>query len=282
MRGVFVVVWLAGCNAVFGLDKTKPVTSDGGVDLCDPLPFDTHRYMADSSGAGGFTWAAARADCQRYGFDLAVIDANDSAEITNELQTGVAPFWLGVSYDGTQWSAIDQCTPLLAWASGEPDPSALGQCVAKLDGGMIATDCTSSTAGPDLNALCETPRPNAQCRAYAAQRDYVALDPAMQVSEISAEQLCAAMGRHVVEIDSTDELDYLRQTYAQSPRFWLGATTNFQTWSSPTGCPQVFVWAGGEPDNVNPCSYQDVTGMHAAPCNMPAVTLAPVICEANQ
>ncbi len=246
---------VAGCNQVLGIHGThKP---DAAADqLCDPLPFDPHRYYSImGAGVGGYAWKPARQQCQLYGYDLAVIDANDSAEITNELTGAPVPFWLGVAYDGTQWNAIDTCTPELDLAPG-PGP-AVGQCLMQNSGGMVPTDCTLKSAGPTtpLSALCETPRPNPQCRELAMQRNYTLLTSTVTtpVTHDAGAQMCTAMGKHLVEIDSTDELNYLLAHAAQIvPAFWVGAVQSSGSWTSPTGCPPIFLWTGMP---ANPCVY---------------------------
>jgi hypothetical protein len=267
------LVALAGCNDILGIHGTKPMP-DAGVQLCDPLPFDPHRYLSLES-SSGTNWALARATCQIYGFDLAVIDANDSAEITNELTAGVVPFWLGVAYDGTQWNAIDTCTPELDLAPG-PSPT-VGECLMQNTGGMVPYDCTFAQAGSAISALCETPRPNAQCRVYAAQRDYtlIASTVTNPVTHDVGAQMCSVMGMHLVEIDSTDELDYLLAHEAQTvPQFWVGAVANGGNWASPTGCPPIFIWTA-QPNQ--PCVFYS-GAMFPTGCN---TSTFPVICELN-
>jgi hypothetical protein len=242
LRCLAVIGVLTGCDQVFGLNE---ITVDGGEPtFCDPLPFDASRYYATRSAVR--TWQGSRNTCLTLGMDIAVIDEGDALEIANELSASPPPTWWGVSWGGTAWLAVDTCKPLLPWATGYPqDPTATGAgCVlgAPPDGGggpggMQNFVCANENWGPngqEINVLCETPRPSARCRAQQDERDYVVLAGLMTHDQ--AGSMCRAMARHLVEIDSSAELQYLVTTTAQAlPAFWIGATHMSTTWMSPAG-----------------------------------------------
>jgi hypothetical protein len=61
--------------------------------------------------------------------------------------------------------------------------------------------------------------------------------------------------------------------------FWIGATRTATSWTSPTGCPQVFEWSPDFPEEYSCALYQG--GMQDQDCAN-QVVLAAVICELNQ
>jgi hypothetical protein len=277
VRRRLALLLVAGCNQVLGIGGTH-LMPDAGIQLCDPLPFDPGRYFRIDNQGLGFTWTNARAVCATLGFDLAVIDQNDTVEITNELTGGTLPFWLGVDYNGAEWGAIDTCTPVLAWGNGQPTTESIGQCLLQDFGGMVSLDCTAMQAGPGISALCETPRPSVACRMAAMQRDYVVASTT-PLDHDAAEQLCGGMGRHLVEIDSSDELSFVLQNHSDVPDFWVGARRAGNAFNSPTSCPQVFQWSSNEPTGApQDCVYYN-GGMHSDFCDTAYVHA--VICEAN-
>ncbi len=279
MRWFALVLTLVGCNQVLGLRDVQPL--DAGTDAaagpCDPLPFDPNRYRPIVF-SGGYTWQAARTACGAYGFDLAVLDQNDGAELAMESTAGGPPFWLGVSY-GTDWTSLDGCTPELGWASGEPATARPGDCVLRATSGMASVSCTDYVFGFEkINALCETPRPSAQCHAQQAQRDYFVV-PGMDTHD-GAAAACGMAGGHLVEIDSTPELqDVLGGIAASVPQFWVGATLSNGRWAGPTGCPTIFTWAPNDPTGGD-CVMMDSGAMRTYNCGDPNNT-AGTICERN-
>jgi hypothetical protein len=278
---VLGLVLLAGCNQLFGLQATKLASdADSTPQVCDPLPFDANRYFKINQVVNGMTWAIARQECQSYGFDLAVLDANDPSEIANELDGGTLPFWFGVSYDGTAWTAIDGCPPELAWAPAEPANESVGECAFQSADGLRVRACTAATdvGNNGLSALCETARPSAQCRAQAVERTYTVIDATRTtlVSRDDAAAMCGALGMHIVEIDSTDELNHLLANEAAGlTAFWVGAKRTQSTFTSPTGCPQIFVWNRTLFDRD--CVMWD-GAMDSDYCNQPT---ASALCELN-
>jgi lectin-like protein len=93
--------------------------------------------------------------------------------------------------------------------------------------------------------------------------------------------MCSAVGKHLVEIDSSAELQYILANVAQAtPTFWLGEGFGGGVWSSATGCPAIFKWATSEPTPGEGCANFDTGAMHSAICNNNNVT-AGVICEGN-
>jgi hypothetical protein len=282
-RWVAVVV-LAGCNQILGVADTELVPAGTGGD-CAPLPYDSNRYGSLQTSVG-FTWSSARTNCQSLGMDLVVIDEDDDEEIANRIAAGPFPYWIGVSHDGDDWRSIDGCPPVLDWQAAEPSIESVGRCGLKTSAGLTSVACALSMA-PDnsepLNAYCETPRPDATCRALAANSTYeVMTDTTFSKNFVEAQQLCAGPGRHVVEINSSAELDQVKRL-APGAAFWLGASRTPPTWSSPTSCPQVFAWAADEPlrgiTNDFTCTVYD-DGMRVTDC---AARLdGPVICETNR
>ena len=272
MRRVGVWLLLTGCNQVWGIKETVDMNAVP-PGFCDPLPYDPLRYRSLETAAG--TWSAARSSCHGYGMDLAVIDADDRDEIVNELGAATMPFWLGVSFDGADWSSIDKCSPLLKWSSGDPTDPMIGDCAVQTSGGLINFSCAQTMIGASvINALCETPRPDPRCRDMMAERDYIVIDGSW--TGYDAQAMCAAMGRHVVEINSNAELHDLLGTIAQNlPRFWVAARRVGSDFSSPTGCPEVYAWAGGEPSSLECVRYDGAMVM--AYCS----DYGGVICELN-
>jgi hypothetical protein len=267
------LVALSACNQVLSLDPTQIADPYAA---CGALPYDANRYLSYES-SGGFTWLTARQSCRDAAMDLAALDVDDGPELARQLHGGVPPFWLGASFDGTTWTAIDDCQPFLSWATGEPSHEAVGDCLLQTSTGMASVPC--GAAGFDqlaTSALCETPRPNPQCRKFAEQRSYQALSMGLVPYPVAA-QACGDLGQHLVEIDSTDELDYVLANVASGIPMFFVATHGTPTWTSPTGCPSVFVWAAGEPqlNAGNNVVYNG--GMHIAADPVAAA----VICELN-
>lgn len=278
MRWVVMLATLASCNQVYGI--ADPTPGVGGP--CDPLPFDPNRY-SHAEPAGGASWMDARTRCAYAGFDLAVLDDMDSTELAQKLQGGQDPFWLGVSYGTTDWLTLDGCTPALIWAPAEPGSPQTGDCVLQTSGGMKSRPCTvAATVGIPVNALCEVPRPTPHCQIQAMERTYQVLTATLTspVSHDAAAQQCSALNMHLLELDSTDELSYVLANVATNvPRFWIGATRDTTTWTSPTGCPQIFTWGPGQPGGGS-CAFYNGR-MNDANCNDGPNFSAAAICEAN-
>lgn len=273
----------AGCHLVFGTNGSGAGTDalvDGSTgSACDPLDYDPARYGAITYSSIGFSWAQTREECQKRGMDLAVLDQGDTAELAMQSLGAPLPFWLGVSF-ATDWVTLDTCAPALTWAPGEPANAAPGRCIAMTGEGMVSEACVESfRSGVGLMGLCETPRPSPACRAMLAQRTHVLLpEPATKPEAVQA---CAAMGMHVLEINSSAELETVLQGVAAAlPSFWLAAERADTGWGSPTTCPQVFTWKPGEPelsDVFLSCAVYEA-GMRTEFCNIP---VHHVICEAN-
>jgi len=273
-RPIALALALAGCNQIWGLDPTTTV----GSGPCDPLPFDLKRYRTYG---GSLTWKEARDSCARYDMDLVVIDQLDNLEIANELTASRTPFWLGVSFGVNDWVALDGCPPVLSWAAGEPTDPTPGSCVIQTADRMASASCATRMAGAaGINALCETARPDAHCRQLATERDYQLLAPTITapIDLAAAAVQCSNNGMHVLEINSSDELDYVLAHVATNvPKFWVAAQWNGTHFTSPTGCPQVYDWQSSEPSLVTTCVvYQ--AGMVNVDCGS---SFNPVICERN-
>ncbi len=220
MRRLVLLVLLVGCNQVFGIRDT--VTEDPYA-LCTPQPFDAGRYYTPTY--MGLSWVESLNICHAYGYELAVIDLADTEEIARELNGATLPFWLGISYDGSGWRAIDQCEPELAWATGQPVNEKVGDCVVQTGDGMRNVPCSATMLGSGyVSILCETPRASSQCLHKAEQRNYQDIAAAGMVNHTMAQDMCAALNMHILEIDSSSELDFIRMTYSSTSRFWVGAT----------------------------------------------------------
>jgi len=274
---VVVLVLAAGaCNQVFGLHETQTAIDAATDDPCAPItPFDPNRYYA-TPGVGA--WSMGRSACQQRGMDLAVIDATDNTEIAMELDAGEDPYWFGVSYGSDGWVAIDGCTPYLPTP---PPNGAAGDCLL-LATSPVAFPCDSNMlapTGPVLNALCETPRADAQCLALEAHSTYVVADRT-HLSYNDAVIACDALSMHLVEINSTAELEMVVQGVAAGiDAFWVGAQAATTGFSSPTTCPQVFVWGNGQPDfeGGNTSVLYNAGGMALVPSSEGGAA----VCEAN-
>jgi hypothetical protein len=273
----FVLV-LAGCNALLGLDKVE-LRADATIGVCTPIAHDPHRYLQISD-ANGLSWQSARDACRRDGYDIAVLDKGDTDELANETSHAVPPSWLGVSYNGTAWQAIDGCDPELDWAANEPNGEHVGDCLQVIAGGMRSANCNDTTTDSvNIKVLCETPRPSETCRMQALQRDYEVVAGAFDRDTAIAE--CAMRGKHVVEIDSTDELDYLLTNIASSlGAFWIGVTEGGSGWTSPTSCPAIFAWTPNFPGTTGMCVIYRNGGMETTDCSTSGGMYA-LICEAN-
>ena len=281
MRWAALSLAICGCNAIFGITEAIPVTDDAatGSDTCAPLGFDINRY--EKHGPGN-TWQQARDLCIADGFDLAVFDEGDMQEATNEYTGAQTPFWLGTRYVDGDWTSIDGCPPRLDWGPNEPGTMADGDCLALAATGMTNLTCTQTLGDGEapLSSLCEMPRPSSQCLAQQSQHTYMTLAVTEPQQQAAAD--CGALGPgwHLVEINSTDELSYLLSHDASGlPAWWIAATFDNTTWTSPTGCPQIFTWQTGGPGTNGPCAVYQSSAMAAEGC---VVGAASVICEQNQ
>lgn len=275
LRTLVLAAVLAGCNQLFDLDETEPYDPHGA---CSPLQLDENRYWSDAN-ASGRAWSDTRDRCRLMGMDLVVFDVGDADELSSKLADAPAPFWTGVSYDGSTWVSVDGCKPALPWAPGEPSRAALGDCVAQTAAGMASVPCASSQLGTaGLAVLCETPRPSMNCRLLFEHSTYQ-LASTTPMLHADAEAACSALGMHLVEINSTSELDTIRTAIAPNVMpWWTGAQYLGPSWSSPTGCPQVFLWDGFPMLSAGTCVvYGGANGMQVQDCAAPAA----VVCEAN-
>jgi len=275
VRGPFLLialVGLAGCDVVFGLTPSETPA----FDPCTPPTYDPARYRAlHDAGQNPFSWSTARSRCREVGSDLAVLNAGDPVELGNQAVGAETPFWIGVSFSDA-WTGIDGCTPALTWAPGQPSIAAPGQCVLVTDAGMASAPCGSE---PSIDALCETPRPDETCQALVAHSRYQLLAGAPLTQPLAA-SACMNAGMHLVEINSSAELDEVRRTVAPgTTSFWLGAIYTGTEWTSPTQCPQVFTWAANEPsvNSGDQCAVYN-GGARIASCTN---AVASTICEAN-
>lgn len=284
---IFVVLtlMLAGCHKLFGLTYVEG-EGDGRdaavATSCSPIPYDRNRYWSPQGRLWGLSWSGqtfgAREACAARGMDLAVLNADDSDELANQSGAAAVPFWLGVSY-GETWTAIDGCMPYLGWAPGEPTVEAPGQCVVQTGTGIGVRSCghQPTEAGEHIQALCETPRPDARCRALAAQSSY-AVASTQLLTRDAARIECERLGMHLVEINASTELAEIRQGVAAGiDAFWIDASYTTQ-WISTSNCPQVFEWSALEPNlqQASPgCVIVEPEGMRIVQCE----DLAAAVCE---
>jgi len=143
-----VLAWLAlaGCDLALGLDdRVDPRCLAGDYDPARYAGVDAH----------DLTWFQARQRCVDVGMDLVVLNEGDASELANQSAGQTLPFWIGVSF-GVGWEAVDQCTPHLSWAPGEPAHEDAGDCVQVTAAGMVSLRCNDSPA--PTYALCEAPR----------------------------------------------------------------------------------------------------------------------------
>lgn len=263
---------------MFGVPAPLAVDAPSAVATCDPIRYDANRYWSPTDRLWGHSWSGelygGREDCARRAMDLAVLNAGDTDELINQSAGAMAPFWLGVSWsDG--WKAIDDCAPELSWASGQPATEALGQCVVMTIDGMATRPCahTPMETTEHIQSLCETPRPDARCRALEAERTYVLAQ--VSVPHDLARAACERMNLRLVEINTTEELAAVQGVATTA--FWLGASYSGAQWTAPSQCPQVFPWAT-EPTIVEgtpTCATADAAGAYTVSCD----TLAAAVCE---
>ena len=280
MRSALVVtlVVLGGCNQLFDLREVVPSAIDAapGSTPCGPLKFDPARYRSYPQGTTPLSWQGARDVCRFGGYDLIALDEGDPDELANESNGGALPFWLGTSY-GTDWQGVDGCMPHLDWAPTEPAEMAIGDCVVQTGLKMRSELCTRNTiATMPISALCEVPRPTVHCMTVASERTYMMVPGTMNHTD--AASACGALGMHLVEINSSDELNFVVSHFPSAPTFWLGATKGGGTFTSPTGCPQAWTWGPNDPDGTNSCVIYAQGPMESFDCN---TTSPAVICESN-
>ncbi len=280
-RNLSIIILLSGCDKVLGLEsRDAAVFDDAPTGVCPALlPYDAARYTGLRTTVG-YLWTDARTSCARIGMDLAVLDEGDGVELAAQYTGTTTPFWLGVTY-GDGWAAIDGCTPTLTWAQGEPAVEEPGYCVIVTEAGMVAERCSSATwQGQAINALCETPRPSDACRILQANSRY-AVGSQVPVNYPGALATCGQLGMHVVEINSSEELVYVRRDIAPTlSTFWLGGRYTGTTWTSPTTCPELFHWQLNQPNTASTflkCARHDAGGKTDY-CSNGA---APAICEEN-
>lgn len=253
MRFSLVLLVAAGCNQALGIGGSElavDAPNGGEQDDCAPMPYDPHRYGFKYYASGG-TWSEARNGCAAYGMDLVVIDENDADEIANELAAGgVFPHWVGVSRGTGSWQSVDRCTPLLDWIPGsEPSSEAPGTCALRAPNGLASSSCASPTGLNSLaiSAMCETPRPSAACRAMDRASRATLVPVTGNVNYAEAEAVCAGQGAHIVEVNSTEELERLK-LLAPGLNYWVVAKWTQPGWTGSTSCPMVFSWHALEPD----------------------------------
>jgi hypothetical protein len=79
------------------------------------------------------SFAAAKTFCTAKGEHLVVIDSFEELGVVSRLvrDQAVDSFWIGATFDGTQWSSATGCPPEFSWS--DPLPAALDaqpSCVA--------------------------------------------------------------------------------------------------------------------------------------------------------
>lgn len=104
-----------------------------------------------------------------------------------------------------------------------------------------------------------------------------------RVSWEAAAKECEALGGHLVTIESSDELAFVKKL-AGSSRLWVGATDRRRegqwVWLSGRPVPQVrTVWASGEPNGGKACSYASITSKGLYDSSSPYASVKGLICE---
>ncbi|MFT3699449.1 MAG: C-type lectin domain-containing protein [Kofleriaceae bacterium] len=219
-------------------------------------------------------WSATVSLCSTYGMELASID--DADEYTSDTSSPT-PYWYSLQYTDDGLENLDGCTPYTMFAPGEPATMALSTCAYRDTDGMHVIPCETPTI--NVGGLCETPRPNQTCAQAAST--YTTSDDHNKADAAAA---CSATGGHLVEINTSAELQKVLDAEPSVNSFWVAATYSGTSTSgafvSPTGCPEVFVWSTGEPMHVaaNTCVvYTRGSGMAMRACTDTAST----ICEKN-
>ncbi len=267
-----MAVLLASCNQFYGIEETGVPPDADLTSQCAPLSYDARRY---ASLVGPFDWQSTRDACQQlHGMDVVVFDEGDSEELTAQQNAASLPYWLGLSHGASGWETVDTCRPAQVPANGQGN-----ECAVQDGSGPATAGCIDTQyMGANISGLCETPRPSRQCRATADQRDYLVIT-GPDVTRSDADTMCAANGMHVVEINSSAELDAVLVAASAVPSFWIDARTNFLTWSNSTSCPQIFSWKADEPMLAGGLMcVRYFGGMETVTCT----NTANVVCERNQ
>jgi len=161
-----------GCGAVLGPTELGAIACSGvpagpepGIvqgALCETPPAREARCL-DSDPAGAryvssdapMTYAEARQLCADMDGTIVVADSHAEwlhlAELAREQLH--ARFWIGSTFDGTEWQTETGCPATYSWAGGTPGIPRAGSCVAvtlAVDG-VEPTACESS----DVLAVCE-------------------------------------------------------------------------------------------------------------------------------
>lgn len=267
---LLVLVAIVGCGGDHHTAADAAVDAPVAFDRCGPMAYDANRYhfLPPTTMLG---WSAAVAQCGTYGMELASID--DAEEYASDTSSPT-PYWYSAQYtDEAEIENLDGCMPYLQWAPGEPATMDLSTCVYRDTDGMHEIPC--ETPQKNIGALCETPRPNETCAEMPST--YTTSDDHTKADAASA---CSAMGGHLVEINTSDELQKVLDKEPSVTSFWVAATYNGSVFTGSSGCPEVFAWAAGEP--VHTADHQCVVYTRNSGMAMRACTdTASTICEKN-
>lgn len=156
MRWLLVLILLAGCRQLLGIDDGKPSHPDAAVDArIDASPYDgardgmggcpndfvalggqAHRYRRITTTAD---WTQQRLVCESFGTYLVVPD--DVAELQAVTTFAAnATIWVGIADangTGTYTTVLGSAATFLPWAAGEPTTGGNMHCV--LDGANTQT-----------------------------------------------------------------------------------------------------------------------------------------------
>ncbi len=258
------LVALAGCDAVFGLER-EPPPELAGYDRCgaflydDPLRYamvQSTNVVTDELGnttLQPWSWDDARTACQLRGMDLAVF--NDMHELGRGIEDPIWPYWIGQRSIGGTEETVDGCPALEAPVAQRfvaHDTMACGMVAAPTEIDGASCDGTlPATMEPNVvtSALCETPRPDSfECLGQDPTRTmYLRSDAPMSFA--AAKKYCADRDAHMVVVETGAEWLFLseqaRETWSHP--FWIGAQLEGTQWRSVTSCYGVYSWTGGTP-----------------------------------
>ena len=105
---------LAGCDAVFGLER-EPPPELAGYDRCGAFLYDEPLRYATVQNPNielPWSWDDARIACQLRGMDLAVM--NDTHELGRGAEDAPWPYWIGQRTIGGADQTVDGCPALAA------------------------------------------------------------------------------------------------------------------------------------------------------------------------
>jgi len=107
-----------------------------------------------------------------------------------------------------------------------------------------------------------------------------------RVSWEDAKAECEALGGHLVTIESSDELAFVKKL-AGSSRLWVGATDRSDegkwVWIGGKPVPQGgSMWASGEPNGGKACNYASITSRGLYDSSSPYASVFGLICELDK